>query len=65
MASVRGKRVGSRVQGLAVGVAVAISAIYTLLFIPLVPLSFIALIVWGMGMLSLISRSTRWHRHGW
>ncbi|MFC7339371.1 VIT domain-containing protein [Haloferula chungangensis] len=49
-----GRNAGSRIQGVAVGAAVTIAAIYALFFIPLLPLSAIALIAWGMGMLSLM-----------
>ena len=50
----KGRHAGSRVQGIAAGVAVAVSAIYALLFLPLIPPSVIAMIVWGLGLLSLM-----------
>ena len=49
-----GRRADSRWQGLAAGVAVATSLIYGVLFLPLLPASMIALIIWGMGLLSLM-----------
>lgn len=49
-----GCRAGSRMQGLAAGMSMAVSVFYALLFLPLVPLSMIALIFFGMGLLSLI-----------
>lgn len=49
----RGRFSSPRKQGFAVGMAFAISTIYALLFIPLAPLSAIALIFLGLGFLSL------------
>lgn len=40
-------------QGFAAGLAVTVAVFYALLFLPLVPLSLLALIAFGMGLLSL------------
>lgn len=50
----QGRRTGSMVQGIAAGVSVSVSAIYALLFLPLLPPSVVALIFFGMGLLSLM-----------
>ena len=49
----KGRAAGSLVQGLAVGVVLAVSGFYGLLFLPLVPASVMALIFFGLGLLSL------------
>lgn len=42
-----------RLKGVAIGFAMVIAIFYALLFLPLVPASLIALIVYGLGLLSL------------
>ncbi|GAA5481387.1 VIT domain-containing protein [Haloferula sargassicola] len=46
-------RSSSRVQGMAAGVAIAVAAFYGFLFLPLFPVSVMAIIAFGLGMLSL------------
>ncbi len=48
------------VRGVAAGVAMAVSIFYGLLFLPLLPLSLLALVVMGMGLLSLTPIFTAW-----
>lgn len=46
-------RGSERVKGFAAGFAVVVAMLYLLLFLPLLPASLLAVIVWGIGLLSL------------
>ena len=46
-------RGSERVRGFAAGFALVIALLYLLLFLPLLPASLLAVIVWGVGLLSL------------
>jgi hypothetical protein len=49
----KGGTAGSREQGIAAGVMLIVAGFYGLLFVPLLPLSIPAVVVFGMGFLSL------------
>jgi len=49
----KGRAAGSRVQGIAAGLALAVSGFYGLLFLPLLPASIFAMVFFGLGLLSL------------
>lgn len=49
----RGRIAGSHSQGIAAGFVLVVSGFYALLFLPLMPLSVLALAFFGMGLLSL------------
>ncbi len=49
----KGRAAGARLQGIAAGISLVVAIFYGLLFLPLLPLSVLALIAMGMGLLSL------------
>ncbi len=49
----KGRNAGALTQGIAAGVSMVVAAFYGLLFLPLFPISVLAILAFGMGLLSL------------